>query len=88
MQDALEAVIDDDRSLPLFEEAEKKFQETAAHGACISMFSPLLCPARLLVRQPEIPLQVSTSARTSCHQVAVTLCSRNYPARGDASPMS
>ena len=32
-QDALEAVVDDDRSLPLFEEAEKKFQETTAHGA-------------------------------------------------------
>ena len=26
-------MVDDDRSLPLFEEAEKKFQETAAHGA-------------------------------------------------------
>ena len=25
-------MVDDDRSLPLFEEAEKKFQETAAHG--------------------------------------------------------
>jgi len=47
VQDALEAVVDDDRSLPLFEEAEKKFQETAAHGAYgfrPPNSSSLLCP--------------------------------------------